>query len=250
MKSVKFAVAAASAVAILVPAGAAQAAEYYEFRYRGAIATGVVYDETAAANAGVITLRNGGSLVSTTDVGSTNRFLRFHSGSCVTAPCPQATVQPRSSTTLVPGDSGRGTFAFGATLRLTQAPGTVGMNVVQRGFAAAGASQWKLQVDEGRPTCRFSDGTTVGTALPKGAALAVNTWYKLKCSRLSATTFELKVTGPSGAWTAYSASKTAGAILPTGNATIGAKTATNPNGTDATIDQFHGDLDELFFHRD
>jgi hypothetical protein len=86
--------------------------------------------------------------------------------------------------------------------------------------------------------------------LPKGAALALDTWYKLKCSRLSATKFELRVTDASGTWTAYSAIKTAGAILPTGNATIGAKTATNPNGTDATIDQFHGDLDEIFFHRD
>ena len=89
-------------------------------------------------------------------------------GSCDVVPCPQAIIQPVRTVTLVPGDGGEGRFVFGSDIRPTEPPSpAAGMNVFQFGAAGAGLSQWKLQVDYGRPSCRWSDGTRV-VLLPAG----------------------------------------------------------------------------------
>jgi hypothetical protein len=80
-------------------------------------------------------------------------------------------------TTLTPGD---GMFSFGADVRLTAPPSAVaGMNVLQFGAAAAGLSRWKVQVDSGRPACRWSDGTAV-MLLIADVTLSVGTWYRVR----------------------------------------------------------------------
>ncbi|MGI8683131.1 MAG: hypothetical protein ACR2JO_13585 [Mycobacteriales bacterium] len=244
-------VAMAFAVPVLVlmaltagPAGASSD----QFRYKGRISGGRVVDGSGSGNPGIIVTANGGSVTSRTDGG--NAFLHFPGGHCTrSSGCPQAMVKPAKTTKLNPGNGGLGTFRFGASIRLTQTSKT-GMNVLQRG--SYGGSQWKLQADYAEASCRWSDGTH-SLMLPNDHyakfALRLDTWYRVTCSRLAGNVFEFRVSKPSGAiiqvrrWTEHRI----GAITPTSAVTIGAKKVSG--GSDARTDQFHGDLDDIFFHR-
>ncbi len=244
-------VAMAFAVPLLVLvalAGGSAGASSDQIRYKGAISDGRVVDSSGSGNPGIIVTANGGSVASRTDSG--NAFLRFPGGHCTrSSGCPQAMVKPAKTTTLNPGNGGLGTFAFGASIRLTQTS-TTGMNVLQRG--SFGGSQWKLQADDAEASCRWSDGTH-SLMLPDDHyakfALRLDSWYRVTCSRLAGDVFEFRVSKPSGAilqlrrWTEHRI----GAIAPTSAVTIGAKKVTG--GSDARTDQFHGDLDDIFFHR-
>lgn len=257
MKKSRLLAAAAFGAAIAVStASGAQAVFYYELRYQGTMSSATtVVDTSGNLNDGTVGSANGGTVTSVIDAGTTNPYLHFSGAACTTAgACQQARITPAVSSTLVPNSSGTGTFAFGASVRVHN--GVVnplaGMNVFQYGFATAGASQWKVQVDKLTPSCRWADGTNELLLKATGYTLPDNTWVKMKCSRLSATSFELRVTDPAtGALLtpAVTATATMGAILPTGAATIGAKTI---NGTkhDGDTDQFRGDMDDVFFHRD
>lgn len=99
------------------------------------------------------------------------------------------TPQDEKSTALLA--PGRSVFALSVDVRLD--PGTPltkgraednGNNVVQRGLA--GSDQVKIQIDahDGQlvPTCVLRDGG-VDTAEVLGAALTVDTWYRLTCTR-------------------------------------------------------------------
>ncbi len=258
MWSWRFAAAIASGLLAAVgTSGVSQAASYYELRYSGGMSSAaMVTDASSNANHGTVTVANGGLVTSLTDRGGSNAFLRFPGGTCPTAPCPQAMITPTTSANLVPNASGTGTFTFGAHIRLTETPSaTAGMNVFQRGFAAAGVSQWKLQADSGVPSCRWSDGVN-SLLLPDSGdpkyTLPVGRWVKVKCSRLAGDVFEIRITDPvTGALLTPVLRKTVaiGAITPTGNAVIGAKKI-DAGQVDSQTDQFHGDLDEIFFHRD
>ena len=220
-----------------------------EFRYQGAISGGRVLDSSGSANPGRIVRANGGTVTSRTDGG--NAYLRFPGGHCrLSTGCPQAMVEPVRSTRLNPDHGGLGTFDFGATIWLTQ-KATTGMNVIQRG--SFGTQQWKLQADYGEASCRWSDGThslVLPTDHYSKFHLRLGTWYQVTCSRLPRDVFEFRVRNPvTGAtiqvrrWTA----PRIGSIAPTADVTIGAKRVTG--GSDARTDQFHGDLDNVFFHR-
>src|SRR5688500_13239223 len=113
--------------------------------YRGDLReSGAVADSSGHGLDGTIETGGGGTVTSVRAPRNT-RFLRFPGGSCLVAPCPQGIVRPPSGSTLAPAD---GTFSFGADVRLAAPPPTAaGMNVLQFGAAAAGLSQWKVQVD-------------------------------------------------------------------------------------------------------
>lgn len=212
--------------------------------YRGDLsASGTVADSSGHHLDGAIETGGGGSVTSVT-----GRFLRFPGGSCPVAPCPQAIVRPSRGDTLTPGD---GIFSFGADVRLTEPPSTVaGMNVFQFGAAGAGLKQWKLQVDSGRPSCRWSDGTAV-VLLPAEVTLVPGTWYRVRCTRLSASLFETRVTSPkTGRPVVPPARQTLamGPIVPAGSPVIAGKRV-NAAQSDVDTDQFHGDLDNIYFWR-
>jgi hypothetical protein len=195
----------------------------------------------------------GGTVTSAVDL-SGDRYLRFPGGSCLVPPCPQAIVQPIRVDTLVPGDGGTGRFTFGVDARLTGEPSpAAGMNVFQFGAAAAGLSQWKLQLDYGRPSCRWSDGTNVVLLMAgdAGYRLPVGTWHRIRCARLSPVLFEIRVLDPrTGAPVVPPTHQVAsvGPILPTGAAVIGGKRIRDTQ-SDVDTDQFHGDLDNIYFTR-
>jgi hypothetical protein len=191
----------------------------------------------------------GGATVTSAAGPRRTRFLRFPGGSCLVAPCPQGIVRPPTSDALIPS---AGSFTFGADVRLTEPPSTAaGMNVFQFGAAAAGLSQWKVQVDSGRPSCRWSDGTAV-VLLPVDLTLSVGTWYRIRCTRLDADGFETRVTNATtGRPVVPPARQTLamGPIVPTGGPVIGGKRI-NAAQSDVDTDQFHGDLDNVYFWRD
>ena len=182
-------------------------------------------------------------------------FLRFPGGSCTIAPpCPQAIVGPTASITLVPGDEGTSRFVYAADIRLTEPPSPdAGMNVFQFGAAAAGVSQWKLQADYGRPSCRWSDGTTA-VLLHAGAEdfhLDLNRWYRISCWRLSPVLFQIRVDDPGTGHQVLPPKQATGkltGILPSGQVVIGGKRI-RATQSDVDTDQFHGDLDNIEFGR-
>ncbi|MBB5963607.1 LamG domain-containing protein [Planomonospora venezuelensis] len=210
----------------------------------------LVADRTSRARHGTVLTANDGRVLSLADK-TGNLFLRFPAGSCPAAPCPQAVVRPAGSEALVPRE-GTGRFSFGADLRLTSEPSpAAGMNVWQFGLAGDGRSQWKLQVDHGRPSCRWSDGTRTVLLSAHGHRLAVGRWYRVRCARLSPALFEIRVLDPAtGAPVVPPARALAelGAILPEGSALVGGKRV-RADQADEQTDQFHGDLDEVYFAR-
>jgi hypothetical protein len=240
----------AAALAAATPATAAPPPGELELRYLGDLSSPTVVADSSGKNLhGNILTGSGGTVTSLTEGG--NSFLRFPGGSCTTAPCPQAIVRPASTVTLVPGDAGEGRFVFGADIRLTEQPSTAaGQNVFQFGAAGAGVSQWKMQVDSGRPSCRWSDGTEF-VLLPASLTLTVGTWYRVTCVRLSPVLFQIRVHDPAtGRQVVPPAHRTGPLrdILPSGNVVIGGKRV-NSTQSDVDTDQFHGDLDTIEFGR-
>ncbi|MBO3738711.1 hypothetical protein [Actinoplanes flavus] len=228
------------------PATAAPPPGELELRYLGDLTGPAQVADSSGKNLHGTILTGGGGAITPVD-----GFLRFPGGSCTTAPCPQAIIRPASSVTLVPGDQGEGRFVYGADIRLTETPSpAAGMNVFQFGAAGAGISQWKLQVDAGRPSCRWSDGTAF-VLLPADLTLTVGRWYRVTCVRLSPVLFQIRVDDPvTGRQVLPPARQTGGLrdVLPSGAVVIGGKRI-NAAQSDVDTDQFHGDLDNLEFGR-
>jgi hypothetical protein len=200
-------------------------------------------------------LTGGGGTITSVAAPDGNTFLRFPGGSCTVAPpCPQAIIAPATNLTLVPGDEGTSRFVFAASIRLTEPPSPdAGMNVFQFGAAAAGVSQWKLQVDYGRPSCRWSDGTTA-VLLPAGDpgfTFALDRWYRISCWRLSPVLFQIRVDDPVTGQQILPPTNAVGqltGILPSGQVVIGGKRI-RATQSDVDTDQLHGDLDDVEFGR-
>ncbi|BCJ41019.1 hypothetical protein GCM10010168_46820 [Actinoplanes ianthinogenes] len=244
-----------AAVLTATPALAAPPPGHLELQYFGDLTDpSHVADSSGNHLDGAILGGAGGFVTSVTEPDG-NRILRFPGGSCTTAvPCPQAIIRPSSTVTLVPGDDGEGRFVYGADVRLTETPSPdAGMNVFQFGAAGAGLSQWKLQVDYGRPSCRWSDGSRF-VLLPAGPddfTMTVGRWYRVTCIRLSPVLFQIRVHDPlTGRQLLPPAQQTSplADILPSGFVVIGGKRI-NAAQTDVDTDQFHGDLDNVEFGR-
>jgi hypothetical protein len=228
------------------------------FTYLGHVTSAGVTDSSGKGNTGLVSGASGGTVTEGNDA-AYGAVLRFPPATCLTAPaggsCPRATVSPQNEGALNPL-GGTGDFAFGATVRMSSVAGTAGMNILERGVFGPGQDQWKLQTDYENgdgfraASCRFSDGTNdvilIGTK-----KLKAGLWYDLTCRR-SGSTFSLVVAQVSGsaADETVSARATLGAIAPTRAATIGGKAITSGAGqTDLSVDQFHGDLEGVFFRR-
>ncbi|GGN87273.1 hypothetical protein GCM10010112_69730 [Actinoplanes lobatus] len=232
-----------AAVLAATPAMAAPPPGELELLYLGDLTGPAKVADSSGKNLhGDISTGGGGTIT------AVDGFLRFPGGSCTAAPCPQAIIKPTDTVTLRPGD---GRFVYAANIRLTEPPSSAaGMNVFQFGAAGAGVSQWKLQVDSGRPSCRWSDGTEF-VLLPADLTLTVGRWYRVTCYRLSPVLFQIRVNDPvTGRQVVPPAQQTGKLrdILPSGAVVIGGKRI-NPAQSDVDTDQFHGDLDDIEFGR-
>jgi hypothetical protein len=254
LRTVIIAVLGAALLAVPVPAAAAPPPGDLELRYAGGMPSATEVADSSGKDLPGAVLTGGGGTVTPMTGPDGNAFLRFPGGSCTVVPCPQAIIQPVRTVTLVPADGGEGRFVFGADIRLTEPPSpAAGMNVFQFGAAGAGLSQWKLQVDYGRPSCRWSDGSRVVLlpAGPDGFQFAVGRWYRVSCIRLSPVLFQIRVDDPATGQQILPPAQQAAPlddILPSGVVVIGGKRV-RATQTDADTDQFHGDLDTIEFGR-
>jgi hypothetical protein len=215
-------------------------------RLTGAMRGDQVLDSGTSRAIGQVTSLNGGAVQSITEGGQA--LLRFPAAVCRSAPCPQVAIELPE-----PLDPGDRPFSFGADVRLTTAAAPdAGMNIFQQGLAAEHVGQWKLQLDYGHPSCRFSDGQNA-VVVPKrrhdaAFKLEVGVWYSLRCAR---TTSEVTLTiTRRGSPEPMAATATArlGAISPKGTPTIGAKKL-GADRTDLQTDQYHGDLANIWWTR-
>jgi hypothetical protein len=143
------------------------------------------------------------------------------------------------------------TFSFGADFTLdAPSQGTSnkdnGNNLMQRGLYAS-PSQYKLQVDGGRPSCRIKG--TGGVVMASSTRLVVpGEWYHAMCTR-SGTTVTLVVTHLSdGVSYTYRKTGNPGSVrfltqsLPL---SVGAKLSSTGQILTSDSDQFNGDVDNV-----
>lgn len=211
---------------------------------------------SAAVTVDVAT-RNAGTLVEGPGQGGSPRSVRFPDHD-------PATTSPRAVIRVVGNDPGgdplnpgTGTFSFGADVRidaLNAAPGTQddGNNVIQRGLF--GSSQYKIQVDGARASCRIG-GADGAVLVHNDVTIEPDVWYRLLCTR-EGDEVTIAVTSWNAAGEATTVSKTAvGATgdltpaVPTVPLSVGGKLNDNGTVTGAT-DLFNGWIDNprLRFH--
>jgi hypothetical protein len=225
--------------------------------FRGSLDGRTVPDASGAGNDGRL-LTGAGGAVATARAGRHDRYLRFAGPACSRGrTCPWAVIAVRAGRDPEgAGDGGVPAFTFGAWVRLTAEPGRAGMTVVRRGSPGDDEAHWSLDVDDGRVSCRWSDGedsVVLPDDLGRTTALELGRWYALSCSR-HGSRFGLTVTDPVSAWplgTSTEVVDTVGPDRPRGPITIGAG-ADGPvrSGSDRVTAPFHGALDEVMVRSD
>lgn len=158
-------------------------------------------------------------------------------------------VLPREPGALDPGSR---RFRLGADVLAD--PGTggddPGANVVQRGLYDGGA-QFKLQLDDGVPSCRVAGDS--GEVLVEGDPLLTGRWYRLLCdrdrARVTLHVAELEDAGPTG-WRSWTATGATGALSfdeTAGPLAVGAKLNAAGEVVADAPDAFHGLVDHVVF---
>ncbi len=159
------------------------------------------FTNTGTAGSGVVATplyANGGVLKVAAGRGTGNL--------AVAAPAHTGTATPKSAVIRVSNadtdrlDPGMGDFSFGADFVLNTASATAGSkdngdNLIQRGLANS-ATQYKIQIDGGKPSCVLRKQTTAITVRTT-QVIERNIWYRAVCSRTTSggqTTVTLTVT--------------------------------------------------------
>lgn len=153
--------------------------------------------------------------------------------------CPRAAIQGPADPALDPGAA---PFTFGVRVRVKPGDLTTahGSNLVQKGTSLT--SQWKMQIDDargGRPSCvvRAAGGEPF-TLVQSRMGVADGRWHGVICRR-TATELQILVDGKVTGTAAVAPDL---AVVPAGMPVVaGAANAAIRN------DQFHGELDEVFF---
>ncbi|WKN50235.1 LamG-like jellyroll fold domain-containing protein [Nocardioides sp. Arc9.136] len=184
-----------------------------------------VLDDTGAARGRVVS--NRGALTPTS--GSPGRAVQY--------PCPtcgRALIEVPDAAALDPGTAA---FSIGVDVRMTREESRRSMNVAQKGYYGEPGGQYKLQVDQGRPSCVVSGARTRLVAVASGAEadVADGAWHRVVCSR-TATEVLVLVDGVVRA----RATGVVGSVANASPLRIGAK---NVSATDN--DQFRADLDDV-----
>ncbi len=216
------------------------------------------FTNTGTAGSGVVATplyANGGVLKVAAGRGTGNL--------AVAAPAHTGTATPKSAVIRVSNagttdllDPGTGNFSFGADFVLNTASATPGSkddgdNLIQRGLAAS-ATQYKIQIDRGKPSCVLRTQTTTVSATAT-QVIERNVWYRAVCSRTTsggATTVTLTVTRLGGG-TAVSTQARAEVPLDLSLDTrvplsIGGKLSEAGTLVLSATDQFNGRIDNAF----
>lgn len=157
-------------------------------------------------------------------------------GPCDGSGCPRALVEVAHDPALDPGEKD---FAYGATVRLAPDQTTTGSNILQKGRFAASDGLWKLQVDNdaGHPSCVVRAGVEL-LRVRSTTSIADSSWHRVVC-RVDADGISIDVDGH-----ADRRAGTLGAVSSSWPVRIGAP------GVGEDDDQFHGQVDDVFFQID
>jgi len=179
--------------------------------------------------------------IRTEDGGSMTRTVHRTDGNnspAITFPAPgdgTAILYIRHTSQLNPGGHD---FVISAMVDLTATERGSGSNLVQKGHFDTGGGQWKLQVDDGVPSCRIAgsrDGENVA-AMVTGPSITGLGWVSLRCERRGSS-LTISVDGGDPATAPGNAAMS---ITNDAEVTIGGRVA---GGSDN--DQLHGDLDRV-----
>lgn len=212
---------------------------------------------------------NGGSLQRVDSYPGGGRALKFPAFAEGTD-AKRAGIIVTASTDHLP-NPGNADFSFGADVRLDPWPasrstatarqssapttdpgseiGDNGDNVIQRGLASE-PTQFKLQADNGRPSCSVTG--SAGSVEVKGVALEHGVWYRLRCDRtgdaLRLTVSDLR----SGVAASYEADGSVGSIdfAPETPLSIGHKVTPEGRLFRSQPDQFNGTMDAVWIDID
>lgn len=135
-------------------------------------------------------------------------------------------------------DPGRRDFRFGVKVKIPKAQATRHMNAFQKGYHKQAGGQWKIQLDQGLPSCVVRGD--VDRILVRGAdSVTDGRWHRLVCWRTSEHGVRLFVDGK------LVADKDA----PTGRVANGAPLRIGAKKLGpGSVDQFHGRLDVPYLY--
>jgi len=167
-----------------------------------------------------------------------------------------AATPPRAVLSITPGPGGDAdalnpgarVFSFGASFRLdavSTGGDDNGDNLMQRGLIGS-ASQYKIQVDHDRPSCRVagSDGEVL---VRSPVRVRPGRWYTVRCSREDdRVTLQLSERG-SGTTQDVSATGRTGSLDASGDLplSVGGKLTAQGTAVRSNSDQFNGEVDDV-----
>ena len=172
---------------------------------------------------------------------------------------PRAVVAVRSTGPYDELNPGAARFMFGADVRRDAvSTGTWadnGNNVIQRGLASD-AAQYKIQIDDGYPSCRVKGDSGV-LRVESEVFMDPDTWYRVACARriwASGEHLELTVAPVNADGTPDAPVTISSPVHPVGKTSfsrgtplsVGGKLAPGPTINPAS-DQFNGWIDNAFF---
>jgi len=146
-------------------------------------------------------------------------------------------------------------FAFGADFSIdrvtTGTPADDGDNLFQRGLYE-GSGQYKIQIDNGRPSCRVA-GLTGEVIVTAKARVTPGEWFRVRCTRhVNTVTLDVGTvpdTGPFEWTTTISQSAPIGTVImpPHTPLSVGGKLAEDGTILPASTDQFNGSVDRVLY---
>jgi hypothetical protein len=186
----------------------------------------LVHDVSRHHHPGLVRVADGGRL--TVGRGVVRHGAHYPAG-CAT--CGKAIIETRDSAAL---DPGKHQVLFGVTIKATAVQGGGDSNLVQKGFYEEVGGQYKLQMDNGIPSC------VVRGALRRLLVVATDSvtdgrWHQLECRRLPKAVI-LRVDGRT---VARKGGRT-GFIANAAPVRVGGQSLGHDN------DEYHGVLDNVF----
>lgn len=221
---------------------------------------GTMFTNTGTAGGGVVATAlyaNGGVLKVAAGRGTGNLAVAapVHISAATETP-KSAVIRVSNAGTADHLDPGTESFSFGADFALNTASATAGSkddgdNLIQRGLASS-ATQYKIQIDGGKPSCVLRQQATTLTAKAT-QAIERSIWYRAVCNRTTTggvSTVTLTVTRLSDG-TVLPAQAGTGPALDLSIATtvplsIGGKITESGALVLSSTDQFNGRIDNAF----
>jgi hypothetical protein len=237
-----------SAAAVAAPSARARATGDQHKVFLGFDAAGDASGSTGTLPVATAVTTAGGGAIGSAD-GIDGDAADFPAWDGSSSPYKRVAVIVRSNDPSDPLSPGVRDFSFGASFSLdakTQGGNDNGNNLLQRGLYGD-PSQYKLQIDEGRVSCRI-EGSRGAPYVKSRTTVDRNTWYAATCSRVDGV-MTLTVQPVGGQPESESVHSTAGSVdlgSPSVPLSVGAKVGASGTVVAGNADQFNGLVDDVF----